>query len=73
MLKIIFLLFFIIAILFVLKNNSNNKSKIYKKLIFLVIVLGILFIIATSGKFILPQLLQIFKIGLPIVTRLIGL
>ena len=73
MLKIIFLLFFIIAILFVLKNNSNNKSKIYKRLIFLVIVLGILFIIATSGKFILPQLLQIFKMGLPIVTRLIGL
>ena len=73
MLKIIFLLFFIIAILFVLKNNSNNKSKIYKRLMFLVIVLGILFIIATSGKFILPQLLQIFKMGLPIVTRLIGL
>ena len=73
MIKIIFLLFFIIAILFVLKNNSNNKSKIYKRLIFLVIVLGILFIIATSGKFILPQLLQIFKMGLPIVTRLIGL
>ena len=73
MLKISFLLILVIGILYILKKNSNTKSNIYSKLILSVIFFGILFIVITSGKFILPQILQILKIGLPLLTRFIGL
>ena len=71
MIKIIFLVIFIIAILYLLKKKSN--SNIYGKLIFAIIIIAILFLIATSGRFILPQILQILKIGLPLITKFIGL
>lgn len=71
MIKIIFLAVFIVTILYLLKKKSN--SNIYSKLIIIIIILAILFLIATSGRFILPQILQIIKIGLPFVTKLIGL
>jgi len=70
MIKIIFLAVFIMAILFLLKKKS--KSSIYSKLIFLVIVITILFVVATSGKLILPQILQILKIGLPFIAKFIS-
>ena len=61
MLKLLFvIILFIIIILFFLKKNieSGNlkKSNFYKKLLVLIIVAAILFFLATSGKFILPQL-----------------
>ena len=71
MIKIIFLTVFIVAILYLLKKKFN--SNIYSKLILIIIILAILFLIATSGRFILPQFLQILKIGLPFITKLIGL
>ena len=71
MIKIIFLAVFIVTILYVLKKKSN--SNIYSKLIILIIILAILFLIATSGRFILPQILPILKIGLPFITKFIGL
>lgn len=71
MINIIFLAIFIIAILYTLKKKSN--SNIYGKLIFIIIILAFLFLIATSGRFILPQILQILKIGLPLITKFIGL
>ena len=71
MIKIILLSIFIIAIFYLLKKKSN--SNIYGKLIFLVIVSVILFLVATSGKVILPQILQILKIGLPFITKFIGI
>ena len=56
------------------KNNNNiPRSNLYKKLIFVIIIFTILFFIMTSGKFIIPQIMQIFKIGIPILTKLIGL
>ena len=78
MLKFIFIIIFIIAILFILMNKSKDKKNtikfnIYKKLIFTVIVLAILFVVVTSGKLILPQLMQIVKIGIPLISKLIGL
>jgi hypothetical protein len=69
--KIIFLAIFIIIILYLLKRKST--SNLYSKLIFIIIILAILFIIATSGRFILPQILPILKIGLPFITKFIGL
>ena len=73
MLKIIFLVIFIILILFVLGKNSSNKKNIYNKLIFLVLFLGLIFILITSGRFVLPQLIQILKIGLPFLTKFVGI
>jgi hypothetical protein len=71
MIKIIFLTILIVAILYLLKKKSY--SNIYGKLIFIIIILTILFLIATSGRFILPQILQILKIGLPLITKFIGI
>ena len=71
MIKIIFLVILIISILFLLKKKT--KSNIYGKIIFLIIILAILFLIATSGRFILPQILPILKIGLPFISKFIGL
>ena len=71
MIKIVFLAVFIISILYLLKKKSN--SSVYGKLIILTFVLVILFLIATSGRFILPQILQILKIGLPLISKFIGL
>ena len=71
MIKIIFLTILIVSILYLLKKKSY--SNIYGKLIFIIIILAILFLIATSGRFILPQILQILKIGIPLITKFIGI
>ena len=76
--KLLFVLVFIIIILFVFslknKNEGNiKKSTTYKKLIFIVIIAGILLFLATSGRFILPQLMQVVKMVLPLMTKLIGI
>ena len=71
MIKIVFLAVFIISILYLFKKKSN--SNIYGKLIIAITIIVILFLIATSGRFILPQILQILKIGLPFITKFIGL
>ena len=42
-------------------------------LIISILVLAFLIVIATSGRFLLPQLLQFVKIGLPFLTKFIGL
>jgi len=54
------------------KKISNNPD-IYKKLILIVILGAVVFFLATSGRFILPQILQIIKIGIPFLTKFIGL
>jgi|TARA_B110000438_G_C15310515_1_gene435158 cytochrome bd-type quinol oxidase subunit 2 len=71
MIKIIFLTIFIVAILYLLKKKSH--SNIYGKLIFIFIILAILFLIATSGRVLFPQILQILKIGIPLITKFIGI
>jgi len=77
MVRFLFVIFIIILILFILKNRSkkinNNNSNFYKKLIFLTVFLGIIFLLATSGRLIIPQFLQILKITLPFLTKFIGI
>ena len=51
--------------------NPDYDSKELKK-IFNEISLC-LSILITSGRFVLPQLLQFVKIGLPLITKLIGI
>ncbi len=75
MIRLLIVLGIIILILFILKSRSKNKgfsSNFYKKTIFVILVLGILFFLATSGKFLIPQFLNLLKIGLPIITKFIG-
>ena len=75
MIKFSIVLIIVIIVLFILKNKSEKKNKInsYKKIIFFVFLLGMILILITSGKFILPQAMQILKIGLPILTKFIGI
>lgn len=70
MIRIILLTIFVVAILYFLKKNSN--SNIYGKIIIVVVILVFLFLIATSGKLLIPQMLQVLKIGLPFITKFIG-
>ena len=75
MIRFILLIGIVILILFILANrsNRNNSSKnFYKKIILVLIVLGLIFLLATSGRYILPQIMQIIKIGLPFLTKFIG-
>jgi hypothetical protein len=37
------------------------------------VIFAVIFLLATSGRFILPQILQILKIGAPFLTKFIGL
>jgi len=76
MVRFLFLIVIIIAILFILNHRSkktNYNSNLYKRLIFITVILGIIFLLATSGRFILPQILQVLKIGLPFLTKFIGI
>ena len=55
------------------RTREQKKSNIYKNLILLIIIIGILFFLATAGKFILPKLMQIIKMALPALTKIIGI
>ena len=76
MVRFLLLIVFIVAILYVLNNRSkkiNYNSNLYKILIVITLILGVIFLLATSGRFILPQILQVLKIGLPFLTKFIGI
>ena len=74
MIRFVIVLVLIIVILFVLRSRSKNLSQNkYKKIIITLVVLGVILIIATSGRYLLPQAMQLIKIGLPFLTKLIGI
>ena len=77
MIRLIIVLLIILLILFILRSRSKGNIKItqnkYRFLIISVIVIGLLFVIATSGRYILPQMLQLIKMALPFVTKFIGI
>ena len=76
MIRFFFLIALIILVLFVLSKRSNktkNNSHFYKMLILTTLILGLIFLIATSGRYLLPQILQFIKIGLPLMTKLLGI
>jgi len=77
MIRLLFVIVFIIIIILIFRNtrkkNTINKSDIYKYLILILIIGVVLFFLATSGRFILPQILQILKVGLPFLTKFIGI
>ena len=53
-------------------KNLRNKEKIYKGALFLLIIVALIFFVATTGKFIFPKILQIIKLMLPILTKFIA-
>ena len=77
MIRLLIVLALIVMILFILrsraKSSSFGNSKLYRNLILIVVVAGLLFFLATSGKFLIPQLLNLIKVGLPFLTKLIGI
>ena len=77
MIKFIVVILAIVAILIILRSRSSQTKNISKKnfrlIIISILVLGLLILIATSGRFILPQLLQFIKIGIPLLTKFIGI
>ncbi len=77
MIRFIVVIIIIVVILLILRSRSKGNIKInhnkYRTIILTIIVLGLLFLIATSGRYILPQILQIIKVGLPFLTKFIGI
>ena len=76
MIRFFFLIALIILVLFVLSKRSNktkNNSNFYKMLIIATLILGLIFLLATSGRYVLPQIPQFIKIGLPLMTKLLGI
>ena len=77
MIRLLIVLAVIIMILFILRNRAKSgslgNSKLYRNLILIIIIAGVLFFLATSCKFIIPQLINILKVGLPFLTKLIGI
>ena len=76
MIRFILVILAIFVILLILRNRSNKFQNLSKKnfrtLIISILILGLLVLIATSGRYILPQILQLFKLGLPFLTKFIG-
>ena len=76
MIRFLIVILIIVVILIILRSRSSKISNISKKnyrlIIISILALGLLTLIATSGRFLLPQLLQFVKIGLPLLTKFIG-
>ena len=76
MIRLIIVIALVIILLIIFRSRRSKISKnidIYKILIFVIIIGAVVFFMATSGRFILPQILQIIKIGIPFLTKFIGL
>jgi len=77
MIRFILVIIIIVIILLILRSRSKGNIKInqrnYRFIILTIILLGLLFLIATSGRYILPQILQLIKVGLPFLTKFIGI
>ena len=77
MIRFTIVIIIILVILIILRSRSEKirdiSKKNYRLIIISVLVLGLLILIATSGRFILPQILQLIKIGIPLLTKFIGI
>ena len=75
MIRFIIVLALIIVILFILRSRVNTKitQNKYRAVIIAVIILGLFFLIATSGRYVFPQIFQLIKLGFPFLTKFIGI
>ena len=67
MIRFIIVIIIIVVILFILRSRSKGNIKINQNKYRAIIL------IATSGRYILPQILQLIKVGLPFLTKFIGI
>ena len=76
MIRFVIIILIILVILFILRSKpskiANLSKKNYRLLIFSILILGLLILIATSGRFILPQIFQLLKMGFPLISKFIG-
>ena len=77
MVRLLIVIVIVVILLLIIRNSRNKISSknpdMFKVLIFVIIIGAVVFFLATSGRFILPQILQIIKIGIPFLTKFIGL
>ncbi len=75
MIRFIIVLTVIVVILFILRSRVSTKitQNKYRTVIITVIILGLFLLIATSGRYVFPQILQLIKLGLPFLTKFIGI
>ena len=77
MIRLLIVLALVVIILLVLRSRASTRGSIsknfYRNLILITIVCAFIFFLATSGRLILPQLLNLIKIGLPFLTKFIGI
>ena len=75
MIRFIIVLAAIVVILFILRSRRNTKitQNKYRTVIIAVIILGLFFLIATSGRYVFPQIFQLIKLSLPFLTKFIGI
>ena len=77
MFQLLIVLIVIVIILFILRSRAksqyNNYGNFYRNLILIVIIGGLIFFLATAGRFLIPQLFNLIKVGLPFLTKLIGI
>ena len=77
MIRFILVIALIVVILFILRSRSKINTTItqnkYRNVIIAVIILGLFLLIATSGRYVFPQILQLIKLGLPFLTKFIGI
>ncbi len=75
MIRFTIVLAVIVVILFILRSRVNTKitQNKYRTVIITVIILGLFILIATSGRYLFPQILQLIKLGLPFLTKFIGI
>ena len=76
MIRFIIVIIVIVVILIILRTRTsrtkNISKKNYKLLIVTILALGLILLVATSGRYLLPQILNLVKIGLPFLTKFIG-
>ena len=75
MIRFIIVLAVFVVILLILRSRVNTKitQNKYRTVIIAVVILGLLFLIATSGRYVFPQIMQLIKLGLPFLTKFIGI
>ncbi len=76
MIRLLIVLIVIIFILLILKSRKTSGSlskKNYNKIIFGIIIIGFIFFLATSGKFLIPQILNVIKVAIPFLTKFIAI
>jgi len=77
MIRLAIVLILILLVVLILRSKAKNQgllsSNIYKKIIVLILIISLIFFLATSGRYLIPQIFSIIKFALPFITKLVGI